>query len=75
MIKLEPVKHFCTLCLGSQVRSLPLPRYSSTHFPLSRFLSGDPSTFASITELQYDRIVKRCKGEFDKDTIPPKFPL
>src|SRR6202035_2828340 len=58
-------------------------RYSSTHFFLSRFFyfnftgettAGDPSTFVSITELQYDRIVKWSKGEFHKDAIPPEYP-
>jgi hypothetical protein len=38
MIKLELVKHFCTLCLGSQatmVHSLHPFRYSSTHLSFS----------------------------------------
>jgi L-lysine epsilon oxidase C-terminal domain len=37
-----------------------------------RTTAGDPSTFASITELQYDRLVKWSKGEFTKLARPPK---
>jgi len=36
-----------------------------------RTTAGDPSTFASVTELQYDRLVKWSKGEFVKDPKPP----
>lgn len=31
-----------------------------------RTTAGDPTTFASITELQYDRLIKWSKGEFTK---------
>ena len=31
---------------------------------------GDPATFASVTELQYDRLVKWSKGDFTKIPVP-----
>jgi hypothetical protein len=39
-----------------------------------RTTAGDPSTFASVTELQYDRLVKWSKGHFSKSSEPPPPP-
>jgi hypothetical protein len=36
----------------------------------SRTTAGDPSTFTSVTELQYDRLVKWSKGDFTKIPVP-----
>jgi hypothetical protein len=57
-----------------------IPYYSHPNAPFSvpinfenyqgRTTAGDPSTFASITELQYDRLIKWSKGEFTK--VPVK---
>ena len=35
-----------------------------------RTTAGDPTTFASVTELQYDRLVKWSKGDFTKVAVP-----
>jgi hypothetical protein len=35
-----------------------------------RTTAGDPSTFTSVTELQYDRLVKWSKGDFTKIPVP-----
>ncbi|KAF8637298.1 hypothetical protein AX16_010828 [Volvariella volvacea WC 439] len=39
-----------------------------------RTVAGDPTTFASITELQYDRLVKWTEGDFTVGESPPPPP-
>jgi len=39
-----------------------------------RTTAGDASTFASVTELQYDRLVKWSQGKFVKASHPPGLP-
>jgi hypothetical protein len=58
---------------------VPYAKFCYTRFVLNVFLvgrtvAGDPSTFASVTELQYDRLVKWSKGDFRKFPKPPHPP-
>ena len=44
--------------------------YSSKKNHKGRTTSCDPTTFASVTELQYDRLLKWSKGDFTKIQVP-----
>ena len=69
-------RRFRISCPGFQEMAVRIP-YSHSNASFIPFLNyvrktkgrttdGDPSTFTSVTELQYDRLVKWSKGEFTK---------
>ena len=81
-IKRERAKRTLTSCLGFRgimVRPSFEFNNSQSHtivfcYFSGRTTAGDPSTFASVTELQYDRLVKWSKGSFSKSPMPPPPP-
>lgn len=72
----EQAKHIPTSCLGCPEIMVHCPLPSATAglyinvIYAGRATAGDPSTFSSVTELQYDRLVKWSKGDFEKSEPP-----
>jgi len=80
-IKHGKAKLILISCLGFReimVHRLSNSTASELHtfffFFSGRTTAGDPSTFASVTELQYDRLEKWSKGSFSKSPKPPPPP-